>query len=388
MHRFRFVLSILLISFAFLALGGCATAPKQEAGGAIFYPPLPNPPRIQYLATFSSAADLGKGQSGFAEFVVGEDPKARMSVKKPYGVAIYDGKIYVVDMGAGGYAVFDLKAKKMDMISGDGGGKMAKPINMTIDTDGVKYVTDTGLNQVLAFDKQEKFVRAYGVKDQFKPSGVAVSGNRLYVSDLKEHKIFVLDKGTGNTLFEIGKAGKGEGELHYPTNMVIGPDNYLYVTEIGNFRVQKFTLDGQTVHCYGDIGDVPGSFTRPKGVAVDREGHIYTVDAAFENVQILNQAGRILLFFGGPGGHREDINLPTAMVIDYNSAPLFQKYADPRFKVEYVILIASQFGHNAVNVYGYGKIDGMDYTEKEPPAPPAKPEAKSDAKPPEAKPAN
>ena len=43
-------------------------------------------------------------------------------------------------------------------------GFLAKPINITIDTDGSKYVTDTGRNQVLRFDRQDKFVRAYGVK--------------------------------------------------------------------------------------------------------------------------------------------------------------------------------------------------------------------------------
>lgn len=48
-----------------------------------------------------------------------------------------------------------------------------------------------------------------------------------------------------------------------------------------------------------------GDFARPKGVAVDSEGHIYVVDAAFGNVQIFNSEGLLLLFFGqmgtGPG---------------------------------------------------------------------------------------
>ncbi len=358
-----------LVLFLLAILWGCATAPspKKEAR-PIFYPPLPNSPRIQYLATFSSAADLGQAQSGFAAFVVGKDPKEKLAVKKPYGVAISDGKIYVTDLGGPGYAVFDLKSRKLKGVSGSGAGRMKKPVNITVDRDGTKYVTDTGLEQVLAFDKDDNFVRAYGIKDQLKPAGIAISGNRIYVSDIKNHAIHVLDKLSGKLLFKFGKAGQKEGELYYPTNMVIAPDNYLYVTEIGNFRIQKFTLDGKPVRIYGEIGDRPGQFSRPKGVAVDREGNIYVVDAAFENIQVFNQDGQLMLFFGQPGGNREDINLPTAMVIDYENAPLFQQYADPKFKVEYVILVASQFGASKVNAFGYGKMEGMDYTAKDQPA--------------------
>jgi hypothetical protein len=85
------------------------------------------------------------------------------------------------------------------------------------------------------------------------------------------------------------------------------------------------------------------------------------VDAAFENVQVFNRLARLLVFFGGPGPHPDNLNLPTAITIDYDNVALFQKYADPKFKLEYVILVANQFGRNKVNVYGFGKMQGMDY---------------------------
>jgi len=363
----KFLTRIFLVLFLLAILWGCATAPTpKEVRPAVFYPPLPNSPRIQYLASFSSAGDLGVRRSGFAEFIAGKDPKGKLAVSKPYGVAISDGKIFVTDTRGPGYAVFDLKNKKLKGVSGSGSGRMKLPTNITIDKDGTKYVTDTGLNQVLAFDKDDNFIRAYGLRDQFKPGDVAVSGNRLYVSDLKNHEIQVLDILSGKLLFKFGKAGKKEGDLYYPTNMVIGPDDHLYISETGNFRIQKFTLDGKFVRKYGEIGDRPGQFARPKGIAVDREGNIYAVDAAFENIQVFDPGGRLLLFFGQPGGNREDINLPTTVVIDYENAALFQKYADPKFKLEYIILVASQFGRSKVNVFGFGKMEGMDYTVMEP----------------------
>lgn len=385
MKNFRFFASMFSVVFLFSVLFGCGTVPTQKEAeskvGPVFYPPLPNPPRIQHLASFSSAADLGTSQGGFADFIVGKDPREKQAIKKPYGLAVNDGKIYVADTGGSNYSVFDLRNRKLETITGSGGGRMAKPINIAVDKDGTKYVTDTTLNQVLVFDKGNNFVKAFGVKDQYKPAGVAISGERIYVSDLKGNKIHVLDKATGKTLFEFGKAGKNPGELYYPTNIVIGPDNNLYVTEIGNFRVQKFTLEGQPVRVYGEAGDKPGQFARPKGVAVDRQGNIYTVDAAFENIQIFDQEGRLLLYFGSPGSNKEDINLPTTVVIDYENAPLFQQWAAPKFKIEYVILVASQFGVSKINAYGFGRMEGMDYTVMTPVARKEPPPQKEDSGP-------
>jgi len=353
-----------MIVTALVMLAGCATA-KKEARLPVFYPPLPNPPRIQHLASFSSAADVGAKRSRLAEYIAGEDPKKNEVVQKPYGAAAFAGKLYVVDMRGASYAVFDLARHEFTRVRGTGNGRMKYPANMFIDADGTKYVTDIGLGQILAFDKEDKFVRAYGVLGQFKPSDVAVVGDRLFVTDLKGHQIQVLDKRSGELVKKMGGPGGKEGEFYYPTNMAVGPEGSLYVTDTMNFRVQKFTLEGKFVRSYGKAGDALGQFSRPKGVAVDREGRMYVVDAAFENVQIFDREGRLLLFFGGPGEGPENINLPAAVVVDYESAPLFQKYADPKFKVEYIVLVASQYGNSKLNVFGFGKMEGVDYAAAE-----------------------
>jgi sugar lactone lactonase YvrE len=353
-----------LAAMALLTMAACATA-KKEARLPVFYPPLPNPPRIQHLASFSSAADVGAKRSRFAEYIAGEDPKKSEVVQKPYGAGAFAGKLYLVDMRGASYVVFDLAKQEFTRVRGTGNGRMKYPANMAVDRDGTKYVTDVGLGQVLAFDKDDKFVRAYGVVGQFKPGDVAVAGDRLFVTDLKGHQIQVLDKRTGELLKKIGGPGAREGEFHYPTNLAVGPDDSLYVTDTMNFRVQKLTLEGKFVKSYGTVGDGLGQFSRPKGVAVDREGRMYISDAAFENVQIFDREGGLLLFFGGPGDGPENLNLPAAVVIDYESTPLFQKYADPRFKVEYVVLVASQFGNSKLNVFGFGKMEGVDYAAAE-----------------------
>ncbi len=303
-----------------------------------------------------------KDSSGLKNFIVGKETVGDHLVQKPYGVALFDGKIYVVDTRGSGYGIYDLKQRRTDFIRGSAGGAMKKPINITVDVDGSKYITDTERNQILIFDRNDKFVRALGAVDQFKPADALPIGDRLYVTDMYHHQIQVLNKVTGELLFSFGKAGSGDDELFQPTNLALGPGNELYISDTGNFRIQKYTLDGQFIRSYGSIGDSIGHFARPKGISVDRYGHLYVVDAAFENVQILNQDGTPLMVFSQSGDKRGNINLPTDIIIDYDNLEYFQSYAEPGFNLEYVVLIASQFGVNKVVVFGFGKKEGMDYS--------------------------
>ncbi len=349
-----------------LSMTGCETAPKKEVDddGRLFYPSLPDAPRIQFLKTYSSSRDISKPDSEFATFVLGKDKdKDAIPLIKPYGVQIRDGKIHVVDTRGGGYAVMDVINNNFKTVTGTGGGRMAKPINITIDADGSKYITDSLRNKVLKFDSNDKFVRAYGVEKQFKPVDSAISGDKLFVVDIQDHEIEVLDKNSGVLLYKVSRGGSKDGEIFHPTNIKIGPDNHLYVSDTSNFRVQKFTQDGRYVSTYGSLGTGLGKFARPKGIALDREGRLYVVDAAFENVQIMGPEGKLLLYFGRPGSKQGDINLPTDVEIDYDNVQHFQQFAHPDFKLEYLILVTSQFGLNKVNVYGFGKMKDMEYVD-------------------------
>ena len=355
------ILKVLLAPFVLATiLSGCAGLSDKD-DQSVFYPPLPSPPRIQYLTSFSDPRDLITDGTGFSDFILGEEERGSTLIKKPYGVAIKDGVLYVVDIRGPGYALFDLKNKKFDIIYGAFSGKMRKPINLTIDTDGTKYISDTIRSLVLVYDKNNKFVKIIGNGEDFKPSDVLIADNKLFITDIKNHRIVVFDKTTDKQLYTIGRVGSKEGELFYPTNLALGPDNYLYVSETGNFRVQKFTLDGKFVKSFGKVGTGLGQFARPKGVAVDHAGRIHVVDAAFENVQIINGDGKLLMFYGEPGGNKANINLPTDIFIDYDNVDYFRRYAKPGFDLEYIILVASQFGDSKVNVYGFGRMKGMDY---------------------------
>ena len=63
---------------------------------------------------------------------------------------------------------------------------------------------------------------------------------------------------------------------------------------------------------------------------------------------------------------------PAGVAIDYDHVALFKSYADPKFDIEYLIVVASQIAPNKVDVFGYGRMSGVDYSTGNKASPPAR----------------
>jgi len=337
-------------------LSGCTTTKKAAPQPYTFFPPEPDEPRIQYLTAFASEADLGRTRS-FADYIIGEQKKADPLVK-PYGLALHGDNIFVCDTVAGMIQVFDLKKNRASYFSPQGEGKMRLPINISIDRDGTRYVADTGREQVLIYNNAGVFLAALGKKDEMKPSDVAIATNRLYIADLKHHCVRVLSKTDHQLLFTIPLDAKSaDGKLFSPTNLAIDEaGDRLLVSDTGGNVVQVYDLEGKYVRTIGRAGVAPGLFARPKGVAVDRQGLIYVVDAATQVVQIFDATGRLLLVFGQAGASTQgEVILPASVKVDYDHTAFFQKYLAPGRQCDYLIFVTSQVGGQKVSVYGFLK---------------------------------
>ena len=336
-------------------LASCTTKPATKAIYT-FFPPAPDEPRIQFLTSFASDAELGRSWS-FADFITGEQPAG--GLVKPYGLALHGGKIFVCDTVANVIQVFDLKNHRASNFVPQGEGRLRVPINLTIDTDGTRYVADTGRKQVVIYDNAGNFLSAIGKADEMKPADVAISADRLYVGDMLNHVVRVYNKADQKFLFTIPNTNSvttNEGKLFSPANLALDKNGRLLVSDVGGFVVQVYDLEGKYLRTLGQQGLAPGSFARPKGVAVDRQGLTYVVDAATQVVQIFDAEGRLLLYFGQPGAStRGQLVLPASIKVDYDHVGYFQKYVAPGRQCEYLILVTSQFGPNKVSVYGFLK---------------------------------
>ena len=350
-------LKSLICAAAALVAAACAT-PARKPDAPVFFPPPPQLPRIQYLTSFKGLKDV-ETQSSFNRFVVGELQDVRLD--KPYGIGIHDGRIYVCDTNAS-VIVLDLAGKSYGGLKGDAGpGKLSQPINISIEADGTKYVADPGRGQVVAFDRNDEYLRAYGAPGGWRPVDAVAFEDRLYVADPANGLVRIFDKESGQEIKKIGDQGEPSERLDRPTNLAFDGDGYLYVSDIGRFQVVKFDRDGHFKSTFGQPGDNLGHFARPKGIALDRDGHLYAVDASFNNVQVFGKEGRLLMFFGEGGENPGNFLLPAKIAIDYDNVGYFQKYLQPGFQVQYLILVTSQLGDRPVSVLAYGQEKGKTY---------------------------
>jgi DNA-binding beta-propeller fold protein YncE len=333
---------------------GCATRPTA-AKNYLLFPPAPDEPRIQYLMSYGSESDLG-GPGRFDEFLVGRESIYR-PIWKPYGLAINDGKIYVCDTQAANVSIADLAKRRMRYLKPAGQAAMKVPINVVVDKDGTCYVTDTGRNQVLVFDQQGALIEAMGRAGEMQPCGIALTADRLYVTDLTNQCVRVYNKSTRQLVLTVPRPGtEAKNKPFGPTNVAVDSNGRMYVSDSRGFCVKIYDAEGNHVRTVGDLGVTPGQFTLPKGIGVDRENRFYVIDAAAPVVQMFDADGRLLMFFGQPNSSgAAGLYLPAGLAVDYDNVGLFQKYAAPGYKLEYLILLTNQVGPQKVSVFGFLK---------------------------------
>lgn len=343
-----------LVAAVILMLAGCSShqtaAPKKSYA---FWPPAPDEPHVQFLVSYSSTADITPGKSKFDEMLYGKN--SEIGLIKPYGVAMWNGRIYATDIRSKGVMVWDLRKRESRIMGASGTGEVQKPVDVSIGPDGSKYVVDSARNAVITFDAEERFVGVLTLPN-FNPVSVAAFGNELFVSDFDGQCIKVLEPSTGRLLRTIGSGGPEDGKFVRPLSVRTDRQGNIYVVDILRCRVQKFSRDGKLLLAFGDIGNTFGSFVRPKHMGVDSNGFVYIVDAAFNNVQVFDAEGKFVGFFGSRGDHPGAMDLPAGLCIDEGDLDLFQQYVHPAFEIERLIVVSNQFGPNKIAVYAQGHL--------------------------------
>ncbi|HUV61143.1 MAG TPA: hypothetical protein VMW71_03135 [Thermoplasmata archaeon] len=115
------------------------------------------------------------------------------------------------------------------------------------------------------------------------PDGPDPGTYYLYILDSYDfvHK-FVMN-GTEMVLEEISWGGYGTGpgefDLGWAPDMDLDEDGYVYISDAGNDRIQKFESDGTFVTMWGETGTQDGFLSRVRGMVVDANGDILTLDS-------------------------------------------------------------------------------------------------------------
>ena len=173
--------------------------------------------------------------------------------------------------------------------------QLNSPEAMAIDKEGNFYVTDTGSNRIIKFDKNFKYVSHYGEvgsgPGQFDhPHGIGVdSDGNILINELNNARIqkFTND---GKFIKQWGSEGTGPGQFTLPLeHLKVDPADRIFITDgAGNPRVQVFDTDGKYLTQFGEIGSGDGQMKKPEHVAFDakdKKATVYVVDRGNHRMQ-------------------------------------------------------------------------------------------------------
>ena len=190
-------------------------------------------------------------------------------------------------------------------------GQFDSPRGMAFGPDGSLYVVDMRNARVEQFAADGTFLRQFGSlghnDGQFwressrGPTGIAVGADgAVYVADTWNYRIqkftadgqFVAKWGTYVNLV-TGQQGADRTGLYGPRGIAIGPNGDLYVTDTGNARVVVYGPDGAFRREFGSKGTGSGQFDEPVGIAVSADGaRVYVADSANARISIFDPQGQ------------------------------------------------------------------------------------------------
>jgi sugar lactone lactonase YvrE len=162
------------------------------------------------------------------------------------------------------------------------------PRSMAFARDGSFYVADSRNNRILHFNASGVLINQWG----------SSSGN---------------DTNNPNP-------SAPPSMFNEPWGVAVGLDGSVYVTDTWNYRVQKFTADGQFLKMWSTYGpsDQPATFYGPRGVAVDAQGRVYVVDTGNKRIVIFDTEGIYITEFGSAGLDPGLFDEPVGIAIDSN----------------------------------------------------------------------
>lgn len=215
---------------------------------------------------------------------------------KPTGASVGpDGYLYIADTHYHRILVTDTAGRTIRQFGsyGEGDGCFIYPTDVAFAPDGRLFVSEYGGNdRISVFDSQGHFLYTFGSPVQgplvlARPAALCVDPGaaELYIADACHHRIVVVDF-EGQVLREFGCLGREAGQLRYPYDLALLPDQRLVVCEYGNNRIQIFTRRGQSQKLYGKAGRELGQLAYPWGVVVDQNSRAYIVDAGNNRIQV------------------------------------------------------------------------------------------------------
>lgn len=192
-----------------------------------------------------------------------------------------NGHLYVVvDPDFGSVLEYDAQGAFVGVFVASGSGGLVAPGRAVFGPNGDLFITDTLAESVLRFNGETGAFLNHIVTDGFVVGGVAVSpaGEVLVPLGGAPNRI---GRYTSNGTFLSNAVTENTSRLNQPNEMVIGPDDHVYVIDNnrGVFQINPFTRETQLVVPSG------GGLFQLSGMDFGPDGLLYVTSRGGDSVQ-------------------------------------------------------------------------------------------------------
>jgi len=182
---------------------------------------------------------------------------------------------------------------------------------------------DSKLDPIFEFDQNGKMLHNFGGGLMIMPHGIAVDADgNVWVTDIqgkggKGHQVFKFSP-EGKILMKLGTAGvagSGPNNLNQPNAVAFAPNGDIFIAQghggDGGNQIAKFSKDGKYIKTWGRKGIAPGEFDLPHCLAFDSKGRLLVGDRNNNRIQVFDQEGNFIEQF-------TQFSRPSGIAIDKN----------------------------------------------------------------------
>jgi DNA-binding beta-propeller fold protein YncE len=160
------------------------------------------------------------------------------------------------------------------------------------------YAFNRGEHPMMVFDRDGNFIASWGEKVFSRAHGLHFAHDgMLYCTDMGDHTVRKCTP-EGKVLLTLGIPGNPQPFMSGKpfcrcTHSAIARDGEIFVSDgYGNAAVHRFSPDGKYIASWGECGSDPGQFNLPHNIWCDADDWIYVADRENHRVQVFDRRGR------------------------------------------------------------------------------------------------
>ena len=175
----------------------------------------------------------------------------------------------------------------------------AQPYDVAVTEEGHLAVAEYGYHTVTLYKVTGEKIHSFGTANnagnadgQFNsPSGVAVRGDLLYVSEEKNHRVQKFSIRQQSFLSKFGSKGEGNGQFRSPYGICTDTEGKVFVADYENSRINVFGEDDSFAYSFY-------CGKKPWGIAFDPKGHLNVVAYSNNTIELFKPEGSLIARYG------------------------------------------------------------------------------------------